>query len=110
MIRIQAVSQRNLRERLGDELRSARDSAGLSQEGLAKRLNISRPSVASMESGRQAVSIEQLVELATLLDADPIEILSRALGARVPVARELEKFPEAQQRIIQTLRAVAVGR
>ncbi|MET0792183.1 MAG: helix-turn-helix transcriptional regulator, partial [Polyangiaceae bacterium] len=55
MIRIQAVPERSLREKLGEELRTARANAGLSQEGLAKKLDISRPSVASMESGRQSV-------------------------------------------------------
>lgn len=63
------MAQRNdvgLRERIGLRLRIARESAGLSQGQVAKKMDLHRPTISEMEAGRRRVSAEELKELAEL--------------------------------------------
>lgn len=104
MVSLPPVAAPNLREKLGERLRSARLRAGLSQAGLAERLNISRPAVASIESGRQGISVDQLVEMAQQLDVNPTALLAEALGAPEPAVQELDKLPDAHRTWILELK------
>lgn len=105
MIHVKSVPERSLREKLGEQLRSARVKTGLSQVGLAEKLGISRPSIASIETGRQSLSVEQLVEFANLLDVNPVDILEQTLGGSPSVVRELNRLPQAHQLAILKVKA-----
>lgn len=71
----QDTSVRAFYEQVGVLLKSARQSAGLTQEQLADGLGLTRASVANLEAGRQRVPVHTLlaaadvvgVELTTLL-------------------------------------------
>jgi transcriptional regulator with XRE-family HTH domain len=56
----------------------------LTQETLARRVNISRASLANIETGRQSVLVHQLYALAAALDLAPADFLPPAAetGAR----------------------------
>jgi len=110
MIIMRAVPERSLREKLGEQLRSARVKTGLSQAGLAEKLSISRPSIASIEAGRQSVAVEQLVDIAKLLDISAVEVLAHVLGGTGSVVRELDRLPEAHRVFIQKLKTSGAGR
>lgn len=54
----------------GNRLRKARIDKGLTQDELAQRLRIGRTSITNMESGKQAITIDNLVRLKNVLDID----------------------------------------
>lgn len=53
-------------ELLGQRLREARETLGLPQAAVADHLNIPRPSVSDIESGRRKVTFLELKQLAAL--------------------------------------------
>ena len=56
-------------------IKSRRKQLRLTQDKLAKRLAMSRASLASIETGRQNVQVHQLYVLATALDLEPRDFL-----------------------------------
>ena len=60
---------------LGDYFRKIRIKNGLTQENLADRSGISRATIASLESGRQTMSIYHMTLLATALDLPDLDSL-----------------------------------
>lgn len=80
--RVAAASEVQLvRPRLGDWLRNTRLLAGLSQAGFAGAVRLSRPAVASLEAGRQSMSVEFLMFACSVTGADPHEAIRCCLGA-----------------------------
>lgn len=59
----------------GLAIRHFRQEAGLSQEGLADRLDVSPSYVSMLESGKRYPSIEMLIRIARALEARPGDIL-----------------------------------
>jgi transcriptional regulator with XRE-family HTH domain len=57
-------------ERLGAQVRAAREEAGMPQAELARRVGLSRPSVANLEAGRQDITASRLAMVARALDLD----------------------------------------
>jgi transcriptional regulator with XRE-family HTH domain len=51
-----------------ERLRLAREQAGLSQGQVAKRLNMSRPTISEIEAGRRRVDADELRELSKLYE------------------------------------------
>ena len=89
----ESVAERGLRERLGERLRSARTDAGLLQQALAIKLGVSRASVASIEAGKQSITVEQLIRIANLLGTHPADLLRDVLDESGPASKELERLP-----------------
>jgi transcriptional regulator with XRE-family HTH domain len=61
----------NHRRLLGEAIRAARKDAGLSQEGLAEKADLSTVFISRVERGKESPSVDSLVKIA------------RALGSRV---------------------------
>ncbi|MDZ4849710.1 MAG: helix-turn-helix transcriptional regulator [Pirellulaceae bacterium] len=59
-----------IREAIAGRLRTARETAGLSQGQAAKRLDMHRPTISEIESGRRRVTAEELVLFADLYGVD----------------------------------------
>ena len=76
---------------IGLLIRNRRKQLGLTQEKLAKRLAISRASLASIETGRQNVLVHQLYRFATALQLQPKDFLP-TFGDLKSV-RDLEELP-----------------
>lgn len=62
-------------EVLGENIRKKRDACGLTQEALANKVGISRPSLANIERGRQRLTVDQLVEIAGILEVSLEELV-----------------------------------
>jgi transcriptional regulator with XRE-family HTH domain len=62
--------------RLGQRIREARKSSGMTQEAAAARLSLSRTSFVNIEKGRQRLAVHQLVDLAKVLGFEPGELLN----------------------------------
>ena len=106
------------RNALATRLRLARETAGLSQAQVAKKLGLHRPSVTEMEAGRRAVSADELVTLADLygvsidwLTRDPDEKIDIAQERIELAARELSKLkPRDVDRLLQLLATFREGK
>lgn len=76
----------------GDRVRELREERSVTQEELARRVQLSRSSITNIEKGRQRVLLHQLVNIATALDAKPSELMpsSGEPALRDDVARVVE--------------------
>lgn len=79
----------------GSRLRELRERRSVTQEELARRVELSRTSITNIERGRQRVMLHQVVELAEALEAKPEELMPKDLGnedqaLRPDVARVIE--------------------
>lgn len=59
-----------LREAIAGRLRMARESAGLSQGQVAKRLGMHRPTISEIEAGRRRLSAEEIATFGDLYGVD----------------------------------------
>ena len=60
---------------IGNRIRAERKKKGLSQEELAKKSNLERPSVVLIENGRQKLPIDRLYLIASALELHPHRLL-----------------------------------
>ena len=60
---------------VGDRIRARRKTLGMTQSQLAQRLEISRASLANIETGRQSVLIHNLYSIANAIDLSPESLL-----------------------------------
>ena len=74
---------------LGVRLRAARTAPGLSQAELAKRLKLSRASVANIELGKQRISVRKFVAWAEALGTTPAALLPAPPGIARGLARAM---------------------
>ncbi|MBS1549701.1 MAG: helix-turn-helix transcriptional regulator [Bacteroidetes bacterium] len=54
------------REKIANRLKEARILSGLSQENAAKMLNLQRPAISEIESGKRKVSAEEIIQFSEL--------------------------------------------
>ena len=73
----------------GSKLRQARKAAGLTQQVLAERVGLSRPSITNIELGNQQIPLHMIESFASVLGMKPCELLPE--GARGQETRQLPK-------------------
>lgn len=89
-----------LRKSIAARLRMARESAGLSQGQVAKRLEMHRPTVSEIEAGRRRVSAEEIAAFGELYGVDAnwlthgSEMTSEGTEKIMLAARQLSKMKE----------------
>lgn len=107
-----AVSPNVSQEELGQRLRVARESAGLTQAGVAEHLSLSRPTVADIEAGRRSVSGLELDRLSYLFGRDIRDFLGPSFNAEDALSAMFRAAPElAQDDVAESLRkTVRIGR
>lgn len=74
------MNESDLYEELGRLVRQHRERLGISQEALAQAIELSRASVANIETGRQRIPLHHLYRLARALKVEAEALLPR--GAR----------------------------
>lgn len=79
-------SERAIYERLGQLVRTIRQSRGLTQAELANRVGLSRTSVTNIEAGTQAVTLAGLFELARGLEVDAVDLLPESATAEESIS------------------------
>lgn len=82
-------------EALGESIRTRRNERQLTQEALALRVGISRPSLANIERGQQRLTVDQLVEIAGVLEVSLDELVpgKDSLKAPTMVASQTSDLP-----------------
>ena len=92
---------------LGQRIREHRRRAGLSQEALARRMDVSRQAVTKWESGQSAPSTENLFRLAELFGT-PVDLLLPSEEADAPAAEAPPPLWSRSRRRPRGLAALAV--
>lgn len=91
---------------VGEKVRSARVTAGVSQDVLAQRVGLTRSSIANLEAGRQRVALHLFVAICLALEKDVCELLpERPEPHYSPFSRDIQEklasSPESMQRFVQ---------
>lgn len=98
---------------LGDRLRVARTTAGLTQENAAKHLGVARTTLIAIEAGQRAIRAEELVQLTklygtsvnTLLRQEAVHVDMSAQFRRIEPTRGWDRGEVDAQRTLQRLAA-----
>ncbi len=72
-------------QKIGSLIQLQRKLLDMKQHDLARKLGISRGSLANIETGRQSILVHQLYKFAETLDLDPTDLLP---PARPPAAKQ----------------------
>ena len=105
-------SQEEVRSAIARRLALARQQAGLSQGQVAKLLDVHRPTISEMESGRRRVAADELAQLASIYGVDASWITSGTSGNesedRIALAaRELSKLkPDDLDRVMALVKTL----
>jgi len=100
------------REKIAIRIRDARTMAGLSQAQAAEKLNLQRPAVSEIESGKRKVSAEEIIQFAKLYKVDKSWLLLEDRDNELKMneqvlfaARELNKLkPEDRDKIVDIIK------
>lgn len=87
---------------LGPLLRTARKTAGLSQEEVAQRMGITNQNVSSWELGKSKIDMNQLLLLCSMYDIDFTDILLKASGKAEVIADN--KYTQGERELIELYR------
>ena len=81
----------------GSRVRALREGKNVTQEELAKRVDLSRTSITNIEKGRQRVLLHQMVEIAQALDAEPAALMPppETAAASPPMRKDVAKVIKA---------------
>ncbi len=80
----------------GARLRELREEKSVTQDELARRVDLSRTSITNIEKGRQRVMLHQMVDLARALEADPQTLLPATDSlASPPLRPDVKEVVEA---------------
>lgn len=70
-----------LHQRFQSRVREERAARGLTQADVAKRLGVSQPSYADIESGPQEPRLSTIERVAAVLEIEPFELLTEKIPA-----------------------------
>ena len=78
------------REKIAARLKEARILSGLSQEHAAKKLDLQRPAISEIESGKRKVSAEEIIQFANLYKVDTSWLLLQDKDADSGMSEQLK--------------------
>jgi transcriptional regulator with XRE-family HTH domain len=82
---------------IGQRIKELREALDLSQEKLALRLGISRPSVSQMENGERRVCAEELQKLAQIFNLSVDELINPQKQPQVVIKEEHEPYRKSSR-------------
>lgn len=84
---------------LGRRIRQFRESRGLSQEALAKLLEVSRPTLSLIEAGKREVSADEIKRLGDIFNVSIDAFFDETKDARVVIAEARAEYKKARSEI-----------
>jgi transcriptional regulator with XRE-family HTH domain len=90
---------------VGEKLRSVRLAAAISQDVLAQRVGLTRPSIANIEAGRQRIALHLFMAICQALDKGACELLpgkpeSHHSPISIVIEEELADSPQTMQQFV----------
>ncbi len=109
---ITSRSMSRFHEAIARAIRSARESRSMSQQELARRLGVSRATIANLENERQSISLDFFIQLSTVVDIHPCDLLTsdivEAARADIPAA-VTDDLPEDDRARVQAALSDLLG-
>lgn len=79
---------------VGQAIKEKRELAGLTQEGLAQRVSLTRTSITNIEKGRQRILVHTLFQIAEALLIEPSALLPQSSGEKPStLADKIRRLP-----------------
>ncbi len=102
------MGERDVYREFGRKVAESRHAAGLTQADLARKVGLSRASLANIERGEQRVFLHQLLAIAATLELQKVEELLPSLASlrsqeRADVTVSGDRLSKAQERAIKEL-------
>ena len=103
------VDERELYRYIGQRIRTARTSTGLTQRQLADRLGVERTSITNVEAGRQRIPVHMLYRFCVALEIEVIELLPSVQllisdeTDACALSAQLENIPPKTAEVIRSL-------
>jgi len=88
-----------LMKKIGNRIKEIREKEGLSQEDLAKRMNISRVAVSQIENGKRRICTEELIALSRVFNVSTDILLDLEKDIEVIFEKRETKKPGEKQEI-----------
>jgi transcriptional regulator with XRE-family HTH domain len=109
---MQTNNSNSEREKIAIRIKDARLMAGLSQAKAAEKLNLQRPAISEIESGKRKVSAEEIIQIAEVYKVDASWLLLQDSDIDTNMteqvkfaARELSKLgPKERDKVIEIIR------
>jgi transcriptional regulator with XRE-family HTH domain len=90
---------------IGQRIKEARESKGLTQQDLADKIELTRSSVANIELGRQRIQIHVLYDFAKALDIPPFDLLPpKSVSSEASEQHEVDQEAESFLDILKSKR------
>ena len=87
---------------IGERIKKFREKYGLTQENLAKMLNIPRPSVSQIESGQREITSSELAKLSQIFQISVDELLDQGTNEiKLKKLKHKGKIPEFKKEIFK---------
>jgi len=86
-------------KKIGNRIKGIREREGLSQEDLAKRMEISRVAVSQIENGKRKICTEELISLSRIFNVSTDILLDLEKDIEVIFEKSKEGKPEKKQEI-----------
>ena len=87
--------EKPLYQLFGNRVRELREEKNVTQEELARRVDLSRTSITNIEKDRQRILLHQLVDIAAALDAKPQDLMPADNGqASQPLREDVARVVE----------------
>ncbi|MFQ5963237.1 MAG: helix-turn-helix domain-containing protein [Candidatus Scalinduaceae bacterium] len=84
--------------KIGHRIRELREQSGISQQKLADRLTVSRPTISQIENGERRISADELIKLSKIFDISVDSLLDLKKEPEV-ILKETKKRKESKPQI-----------
>ncbi len=88
-----------LMKKIGNRIKEIREREGLSQENLAKRMNVSRVAVSQIENGKRKICTEELIALSRIFNLSTDILLDLEKDIDIIFEKSKKEKPDAKQEI-----------
>lgn len=86
-------------KKIGQRIKKLREEVGMSQQGLADRLGILRPTISQMENGERKVTAEELIKLSQILNTSVQYLMGLEDQPEIVLRERRGKMTKPQMRI-----------
>ena len=90
---------KTINKKLAKRIKALRRETGLSQQDIAKRLGVSRPTISQIENGERKITAEELYKLAEIFNVSSDDILNPEKSIEVILEKGKRKKKEEEIRI-----------
>jgi transcriptional regulator with XRE-family HTH domain len=86
-------------KKIGQRIKKLREEIGMSQQDLADRLSVLRPTISQMENGERKVTVEELIKLSQILNTSVQYLMGLEDQPEIVLRERREKMTKPQMRI-----------